>query len=127
MVAPSEQDLETIFHRVKKAFVHRLWLSFDQEHAPLLQRLRENTDDLQCRIRVLHIGNAWVAIDYALVDFLGAHLKPLIYETSIEHEFSEDYSLLFRHNALRGNLKHLEFEVSTPTLWEFSTDKNQQN
>lgn len=106
-----ERDLETPFRRLKNAFVHRLILSFGTENLPVLYYLRGNANDLQCRVSVLRIYNS-VGIDYALVDFLGAHLKPQVYERPTVREFREDYAMLFANDALRGSVKHLVYEVS---------------
>ncbi|KAH7691414.1 hypothetical protein AAVH_40070 [Aphelenchoides avenae] len=47
-------------------------------------------------------------IDYAVLDFVGAHLKPQVYETTILD--IPDYVMLFSYKALCGHIKHLEYD-----------------
>lgn len=103
---------EELFRRVKNAFVHRLTVDFRATSLPLLHHLRTNADDLQCQIGALHIAASEEGVDYALVDFLGARLKPRVFETSMDGGGQEDYAMLLAHNALRGNIKHLEYHAS---------------
>lgn len=109
-----EKELETFFHRVNNDFIRRLSLSFDHVSLPLLQGLRQNASNLQCHVITLHIGDTSEAIDNALVDFVGDHLKPQVYElsTDVDTEFSENHAMLFTHDALRGNVAHLVYTVS---------------
>lgn len=67
---------------------------------------------MQCRLGVLHVMDPQEVIDYALVDFIGVHLKPQGYELSSD-TVDEDYVMLFNQDALRGSVKHLSYEVST--------------
>ncbi|KAH7721301.1 hypothetical protein AAVH_11151, partial [Aphelenchoides avenae] len=71
-------------------------------------------DDLQCQIRVLRVtdvveedGNK-VALDYALVDFLGVHLKPQLYEATTNEE---GHAMLFAQRALRDVVSHLVYDL----------------
>ncbi|KAH7699674.1 hypothetical protein AAVH_33221, partial [Aphelenchoides avenae] len=74
----------------------------------IFNHLRANANDLQCRIQVLRVDSAAAeGIDYGMVDFVGVHLKPWIYATSVADH--EDYAMLFTHNALRGSIKHLVY------------------
>lgn len=107
-----EQGMEMLFIRINNAFIHRLTASFRQENLPLLNYLRGNADKLQCRIRVLHIDGTAERIDDGVVLFLGVHLQPQVYETTVAFELREDYAMLFAHDALRGNIKHLAYKVS---------------
>lgn len=114
--ASGEEDLQMIFRRVNNAFVHRLALSFRSENLPFLYHLRANSNDLQCRVKALHIENVDNAaeIDYTLVGFLGVHLKPRVYEMSTwAASVKEAFVTLFANNAFGGNMKHLVYEVST--------------
>lgn len=101
-----------LFDRLNNAFVHRLTLSFCQENLHLLHYLRANANVLKCEVGLLSIGDTSKAIDYALVDFLGAHLKPSTYETLMFHGLREDYAMFFARDAWRGNVKHLTYIVS---------------
>lgn len=76
--------------------------------------MRANASELQCQIRALNTKDSPAGIDYALVDFLGFHLKPQVYEASIgaAPARSNEYAMLFTRNALRGSVKHLVYEVS---------------
>ncbi|KAH7673225.1 hypothetical protein AAVH_42295, partial [Aphelenchoides avenae] len=116
--SPDEEELEMFFHFANNAFIYRLTPSFRPENLPFPYYLRANVKNLQCQVGALHIVKATEeVIDYALVDFLGSHLKPRIYETSIAGELPEDYAMLFAHKALRGNLTHLLYEVGKRGLW----------
>ncbi|KAH7699308.1 hypothetical protein AAVH_33587, partial [Aphelenchoides avenae] len=110
VVAPAEADLETLFRRVNNAFIRRLVIDFLPKDLPLPYYLWANADDLQCQIRALSFRATGERIDYALVDFLGTHLKPRICETWSVNELSEDYVMLFTRDALRGNVTHLVFD-----------------
>ncbi|KAH7712433.1 hypothetical protein AAVH_20237, partial [Aphelenchoides avenae] len=116
VVAPGEQDgeheLDMLFHRVSNAFIYRLSLSFLRVDLPLPYYLRAHANDLHCRVRTLHIKNAAVAIDYALVDFLGACLKPQVYETSPvgSTSFHKRYAMLFTNDTLRRSVSHVVYE-----------------
>ncbi|KAH7703897.1 hypothetical protein AAVH_28927 [Aphelenchoides avenae] len=107
-----EQDLEALFHRTNNAFVHRLALSFDEGNSLLLDCLQANTDELQCQVQILATVGVDVEIDIddALVIFVGTHLAPQIYHTSM-FEFRADYAMLFAHAALRGSIQHLKHEL----------------
>ncbi|KAH7712431.1 hypothetical protein AAVH_20235, partial [Aphelenchoides avenae] len=107
VVGQTQQYMEIVFRRVNNAFVRRLTLSFDRAHLPPLNHLRANAKKLQCHIRALRIESTEAAIDYALVDFLGAHLKPQAYEVSKTGELRENHVKLFKHDALRDKVKHL--------------------
>ncbi|KAH7716299.1 hypothetical protein AAVH_16299 [Aphelenchoides avenae] len=108
-----EYGVEMIFHRVNNTFISRLEIGFRQEHLHLLYYLRSNVDDFQCEIRALRVRGTEMVIDYAVVEFLGVYLKPHVYEMWIwAASVEEEYIMLFAHNALRGNLRHLVFEVS---------------
>lgn len=77
---------------------------------PFLNYLRANADELQCRVIALNMATD--VIDYALVDFLGVHLQPQVYETSALLVYREDFVMLFARGALRRSVKHLEYRVS---------------
>lgn len=109
--AATEQDLEMLFRRVNNAFIHRLTLSFHRMDLALPYYLRTNADELQCHVRILRIEGVAEAIDAALVDFLGVQMKPKVYETQMWN-LHEDYIMLFTHDALRGSIAHLAYEVS---------------
>lgn len=110
----TEQDLETLYRRVNNAFVDRLELSFHPEDSILLYHLRASASHLQCQIGALRVQAKSVEIDYLLVDFVGVHLKPKAYEMSVWSEDDiEEYERLYTHNALRGNVTHLAYDVST--------------
>ncbi|KAH7709225.1 hypothetical protein AAVH_23516 [Aphelenchoides avenae] len=87
-----KQAREELFDRVNNAFVDRLVLSFRRENLSVLHGLRARVDDLQCQIRALRVTDAVeedgnkVALDYALIDFLGVHLKPQLYEATTSEE-----------------------------------------
>lgn len=116
----SERELERRFHDINNSFVDRLSLSFRPEDRPFLYYLRANADDLQCHIGALHLEyllgevehDTEGPVDYALVEFLGVHLKPRIYEMSANKEFREDYAMLFTYGALRSSVKQLVYKVS---------------
>lgn len=112
MVAPRDEDLEEIFHRVNNAFIARLELNFHEENLRLPYHLRANADVLQCQIGALCIEDTSARIDYALLDFLGFQLKPQSYATSIVGELRQDYVLLFAHDTLSDYVT--EYEVSRP-------------
>ncbi|KAH7707700.1 hypothetical protein AAVH_25055 [Aphelenchoides avenae] len=106
-----DQAPEELLRRVKNAFVHRLTVDFREESLPILHHLRANADDLQCQAGALHIEATADAIDYVLVDFMGAHLKPRICETSMDDYGQEEYAMLLARKALRGTVKHVEYQV----------------
>lgn len=111
-LATGEQDPEMLYHRINNAFIERLALSFRQRALCHLKYLRANAEDIQCKIGTLRIDGCAAAVDYALIDFLGGHLKPKIYETWMYDLLRRDYATLFAHNALRGKVTHLVYEVS---------------
>lgn len=111
LLAPDAADLETLFHRVKNAFIHRLEFNFLQENVHHLHYLRSKADNLHCRIGSLRIQGSAVEIDYDVVDFLGVHLKPQIYAISMLGQLREEYVTLFAHTAMRASVKHLAYEV----------------
>lgn len=110
--ARGEDDVDMLFHRVDNAYVYRWTISFRRVDLWRLYRLREKANDLQCQIEILRILDITDAIDYALVDFLGVHLKPRVYNLSTSGQLRQDYATLFKHDSLRGNLKHLHYNVS---------------
>lgn len=114
MVAPGEQELETLFHRVNNAFIRRLSLRFDRGDLPIPYYLRANGDGLQCEVKHLVVQASEEQIAYALVDFLGTHIKPRVCEIWGDTELIEDYTMLFTRDALRGSVKHLVYLVSKP-------------
>ncbi|KAH7695961.1 hypothetical protein AAVH_36973, partial [Aphelenchoides avenae] len=108
--ASSEQDLETLFHRVNNAFIRVLSFSFYREDLAPLNYLTAKTGELQCQIRSLRIRASTAGIDYALVDFLGVHLKPQVYHFSTYRpRFEEASAMLFVRNSLRHCVVHLEY------------------
>lgn len=119
MSTRDERDLDVLFHRFNNAFIQELSLRFDGESLRLPYYLKARANDLQCLIRSLHVGATEHGIDYGVVDFVGAHLKPEIYETKMvdrnlpdyDSVLTQDYIMLFSRNALRGNVTHLEYEV----------------
>lgn len=124
VVGQTQQYMEIVFRRVNNAFVRRLTLSFDRAHLPPLNHLRANAKKLQCHIRALRIESTEAAIDYALVDFLGAHLKPQAYEVSKTGELRENHVKLFKHDALRDKVKHLVYEASKCPPYESAVTRN---
>ncbi|KAH7689644.1 hypothetical protein AAVH_40357, partial [Aphelenchoides avenae] len=52
------------------------------------------------------------AVDYALIDFLAAQLKPQVFEVSMPGHVREDHInvMHFTQNFLRGNAKHVVYE-----------------
>lgn len=111
--ATTEADLETFFHRVNNAFIHELEFGgFCQESHRRLCRFLATANSLQCQIGALRIEVSKEGIDYALIEFLGVHLKPHTYEVSMIGKLREDYVMLFTHEALRGSVRHLVCEVS---------------
>lgn len=128
-----DQALGMLCHRLNNAFVRRMTLDFWADSLPVIYSLRANDKDLQCRLGTLHIGASYgQAIVYTLVDFLGVHLKPQIYEASfgggdeLSERVDHDYVLLFKHDALRGSVKHLEYEVSK-TLFDWTDQFTEMN
>lgn len=126
----NEQDLEKLFHQLNNAFVDRLTFSFRRKDLTLPYYLRANASDLQCQIGALRIEGTSEAIDYALVDFLGACLKPQIYvvwmgqeQALMRRELCEDYAMLLKHDVLRGNVKHLECEVSKSEISHWASTR----
>lgn len=121
-------QVEEFFHCINNCFVDRLTLSFRPNTHPFLYYLRARANDLQCHIRALHLEYfIWEndvreeEIDYALVDFLGVHLKPNVFEMSAHYECCEDNAMLFTHGALRENVKHLAYKVSeAPQIARFT-------
>lgn len=118
--AQSEHGLEMLFRRVSNAFIGQLRMSFRRNDPPLLYHLKANADNLQCQIRSLQVevdDDERASIDYALVGFLGVHLRPQVYDVSTwDASCEEDYAKLFAHNALRDSVKHVKYEVSqSPT------------
>lgn len=111
-LASSEHDLDALFYRVNNTFIHRLRLSFSPGNLPFPGYLRASANDLQCRIGILSIHGSVEKIDDALVHFLGAHLKPKVYETWIVGQLREDYTMLFTHDALRGGLTDIVYKVA---------------
>lgn len=111
MHARDEQDREELFHRINNAFVRRLTLSFYRAELLYLDYLRANANNLQCQIRRLHIEDSGKDIDYALLDFLGVHLKPQIYEATILFAHREDIIMLFTRTALRDTVRHVVYWV----------------
>lgn len=112
MLKPDELDVHEVFHRVNDSFIRRLELIFAPEDLVAAFHLQANANDLQCQIEALCVVDSEEEIDYVLVDFLGIHLKPQVYEASTAVELFEDCALLFTHNALRGNVKHVIYRVS---------------
>ncbi|KAH7707705.1 hypothetical protein AAVH_25061 [Aphelenchoides avenae] len=110
--AVHEQDIEALFRRVNNAFIHQLTLNFCREDLRLAQYLRENVGNLQCQLRVLRTRSTSDAIDYDLVDFLGAYFKPPVYATYMHGEVREEYAMLFTCNALRSSVTHVVYHVS---------------
>lgn len=114
--AQSEQGLEMLVHRVSNAFISHLRMSFRRNDPPLLYRLMANVENLQCQIRCLKVDvddDEEASIDYALVDFLGVHLRPQVYEVSTwSASCEEEYAKLFAHNSLRDSVKHVDYDVS---------------
>lgn len=104
---------ETLSRRVNNAFVHRLRLDFRVANLPLLYHLRANADNLQCQTKVLHVAASEDEIDYALICFLGVHLKPRMYETAMNGDARKEYASLPMHEALRGTVTHVEHRVSS--------------
>lgn len=91
-------------------------LNFHRGDLRLLSYLPTKADAPQCQIRTLSIRATEARINYTLVGFLSAHLKPQVYEIWTEGELPEDYAMLFVHGVLFGNLRHLVFKVSTLSL-----------
>ncbi|KAH7714037.1 hypothetical protein AAVH_18610 [Aphelenchoides avenae] len=117
-IANHESDeayIDMLFGRVNNSYIHRLTLSFRPENRLRLYHLRSHANHLQCQVRALRIDATAERIDYGLVDFLGVHLEPQVFETSMTREFREDYAMLFACNALRGNVKHLAYELYGPS------------
>lgn len=110
-VRASEHDLDTLFHRMNNAFVRRLSLSFHADDAVFLYYLRANADGLQCQVGALRVLVSSAEIDHVLVEFVGVHLKPRVYEACTRAELPQDYAMLFTRNVLRGNIAHLVYEV----------------
>lgn len=113
VAAPCDQHPDVLFHRINDAFVHELAISFNRHELPRLHYLRENSSDLQCKIRVLTIDaftGGTEGIHDDLFGFLGHHLNPEVYKASLEAR-PEEFAMLFTHNAMRG-IKHLEYKVS---------------
>lgn len=120
MPSSDEHDTEAVFHRLNNAYIERLTLSFRQDDVVLLHYMRASFDLLQCRIHALHIRKPEATIDYALVDFIGSHLKPTAYEMSVEPDLFppdgqlvEEYTALYRHDAMHSNVSRLLYEVRT--------------
>ncbi|KAH7714033.1 hypothetical protein AAVH_18606 [Aphelenchoides avenae] len=110
--ASSEQDLEKLFHRVNNAFIRVLEFSFCPEDLAPLNYLRTKVGELQCQIRSLRIRASTAEIDYAVVDFLGVHLKPQVYHFSTYRpRFEEASAMLFARNSLRDCVAHLEYNM----------------
>ncbi|KAH7716288.1 hypothetical protein AAVH_16287 [Aphelenchoides avenae] len=110
MSTQCERNFETLFHRVNNAFIHQLTLNFFRECLRLPYYLLANSTELQCKIRTLQVDALDNDIDYALVDFIGVHLKPQVYEAWVDVGTNEEYVMLFARNAVRGNVKYLEYE-----------------
>lgn len=100
------------FHRVNNAFINRLEFDFFHEYLERLCHALAKADSLQCSIGALLIeASRDVTIDYALIEFLGG-LKPHTYETSMVGVLREDYVMLFKNDALRDSVSHVQYEVS---------------
>ncbi|KAH7712426.1 hypothetical protein AAVH_20230 [Aphelenchoides avenae] len=117
-LAAVDDDLTIVLHRLDNAFIHRLMVSFLEENLRFAHYIRANASELQCQIRTLHIDGSQeeqdgraVGIDYDLLDFLGAHLKPQIYKSSIADVLREGCVMLLPHDALRSNVTHLVYEA----------------
>lgn len=107
----NQQDLELLFHGLNNAFVDRLTTCFHREDLSLLHCLRTKANDLQCRIRMLYIEDTLEKVDYALVDFLGLHLRPQICKLEMAREVREDYATLLAYGALRDSVTRWEYQV----------------
>lgn len=83
--------------------------------------MQANANGLQCQVGALHVVQSGGAIDYALVDFLGGHLKPQVYVALMTGELSEDYVMFFKHSGLRSNIADLVYEVKESTLSGLTT------
>ncbi|KAH7712783.1 hypothetical protein AAVH_19857, partial [Aphelenchoides avenae] len=108
-LVPCDEDVEVLFHCVNNAFIYRLTLDFRPENLPFFAYLRANANELQCQVGALIIICFEAGIDYALIDFVGVHLKPQVYKMSMANEFREDYAMLIAHNALRGSVTQLDY------------------
>lgn len=113
----SEQSLQKLFHHVNNAFIGRLKLSFRADSIHVDRCLSPNASELQCRIGALHIKETQFGVDYESVGVLGVHLQPQVYEVLMNPEMREEYAMLFTHNALRGTVKHVVYEVGMLFLY----------
>lgn len=112
---PAQRNEEMLFRRVNNAYIRRLAFDFHPANLRFLHYLRANAGGLQCQIQTLRISGSSADIDYALVDFLGANLKPQVYEGVASrwgYDLRDDYVMLFTCNALRRNVKRLAYDVS---------------
>ncbi|KAH7721306.1 hypothetical protein AAVH_11156 [Aphelenchoides avenae] len=83
----------------------------DQAPEELLRRRASLFSTIYGQMLTTHIEATNEAIDYDLVVFMGARIKPRIYETSMDDNDQEEYAMLLAHNALRGTVKHVEYQL----------------
>lgn len=111
---PGEEHNETLFRLANNAFVHRLTFEIEYDYIHLPYALKANATQLQCQVEIVRLERINDEIDYDLIAFLGADLKPKSWETCLEDDphREEEFAMLFAHNALRGRVPHLVYEVS---------------
>lgn len=113
MEAAVEDNMEALFRRVSGAFIGRLVLTDEERNLVFPRYLQAHADALHCRIQTLRIDCSELAVDNALMDFIGAHLEPQRYEAFLEHAHTEEQVMLFTRTSFRDNLKHLFYDVNS--------------